>query len=235
MTRDWPAYFDRLGPSPLHREQSALYVEALTAAVGVHPEQRVLDFGCGFGFVAATLASRVAEVWFWDPSPHMRALAERNTDRLPNTRLCDLSRLPYAGPGTARWDGPRFDLVLVNSVVQYMAPQELWAWLARWREMLTPSGKVVLSDLISPRHRALFDVIDLFRLGARRGSPIRAARELLGGLRDYRRTSRAFPLVRVEVEDLEREAAEAGLETTVLPRNLTHFRGRWTAVLHRPP
>lgn len=228
---DWLAYFDHLEHhSPLYRAQSALYVEALTNAVGVHKDQRLLDFGCGFGFVAAMLAPLVAEVWFWDPSPHMRSLAERHTAHLSNARFCDLST-SLTSPQAATRHGSHFDLILVNSVAQYMAPEELWTWLSRWRGMLAPDGKLVLSDLIPPTHRGMSDVVDLLRLGARRGSPLRAAGEALGGLRQYWRTSRAVPLVRVGLEELERAAAGADLETRVLHHNLTHFSKRWTAVL----
>jgi SAM-dependent methyltransferase len=209
-------------------------VESLTAEVGLDGDQRVLDFGCGFGFVSALLAPLVAEVWWWDPSPHMRAATERNTADLPNAKFCDLSTPPSNEPTGADWHGTHFDLILVNSVAQYMAPDELWAWLARWRGMLTPGGKVVLSDLIPPAHSGLLDVVDLLRLGARLGSPIRTTAEVVGGLRTYWRMRRAVPLVHVGLKDLDRAAAHANLETTVLPHNLTHFTKRWTAVLHRP-
>jgi cyclopropane fatty-acyl-phospholipid synthase-like methyltransferase len=227
-TAGWQAYFDRLEHrGALYREQSALYVQSLVTAVGVRRDQRVLDFGCGFGFVAALLAPHVAEVWWWDPSPNMRSVAQRGTAGIQNASFYDLSV-----EASAESHGDvRFDLILVNSVVQYMAPEELSAWLARWRGMLTAQGKVVLSDLIAPDHNGLSDVADLLRLGARHGSPLRAAKEALGGLREYWRTSRAVPLTRVALEDLQRLAAEAGLDTAVLPHNLTHFRKRWTAVV----
>jgi hypothetical protein len=157
-------------------------------------------------------------------------MAERQTAHLSNARFCDLST-PRTGWQGTTWSGSPFDLILVNSVAQYMGPEELWAWLARWRGMLAPDGRLVLSDLIPPSHHGFSDVADLLRLGARRGFPLRAAGEALGGLRHYWRTSRAIPLVRVGLEDLERAAGGAGLETKVLPHNLTHFSKRWTAVL----
>jgi hypothetical protein len=180
------------------------------------------------------LASLVSEVWWWDPSPNMRSTTERNTADLPNVRFCDLSMPPSAEPQGSEWHGTHFDLILVNSVAQYMAPDELRVWLARWRGMLTPGGKVVLSDLIPPASNGLSDVVDLLRLGARLGSPVRATAEVVGGLRMYWRMRRAVPLVHVGLKDLDHAAAQANLETTVLPRNLTHFTKRWTAVLHRP-
>jgi cyclopropane fatty-acyl-phospholipid synthase-like methyltransferase len=230
----WTTYFDALqDDSPLYAVQSALYVESLAAAARLHHHQRVLDFGCGFGFAAALVAPRVREVALWDASPHMLAMAARHTAALPNVRLCDLSGLPAVETGAT--DRHAFDLVLVNSVVQYMTRDELSDWLLRWREMLAPGGRVLLSDLIAPDHGGLSDAIDLLRLGARHGSPLRATRDALGGLARYWRTSRAVPLTRISREDLSRRAAAAGLDTTPLPRNLTHFRRRWAAALTARP
>ena len=225
----WAAYFDSArDDSPLYRVQAALYLEALTAAVELHAGQRVLDFGCGFGLVAALLAPRVGEVWVWDQSPNMCAVAERTTARFANVRLCDLSAThqvdlqPYIGS---------MDLILVNSVAQYMTSAELSQWLVRWRELLTPGGKLVLSDLMAPEHRGFADIADLLRLGIRHGSPLSATSKALGGVLQYWRMRQAVPLTRIGQEDLGRRATQAGLNLVVLPRNLTHFSRRWTAVL----
>jgi cyclopropane fatty-acyl-phospholipid synthase-like methyltransferase len=234
VIKSWRDYFDRLGPqSPLYRTQAHLYVASLSATVGLDKRHRVLDFGSGFGFVAALLAPLVAELWWWDPSLNMRSVAEQNLASFSNARYCDLSALIDAGPKTGEWQGSPFDLILVNSVAQYMAPEELTAWLPRWRTMLTPGGKLVLSDLIPPHHSGLSDVADLFRLGVRHGSAFRAASETLGGVAHYWRTRNAAPLTRIGQKELIERAAGAGLDTTFLPGNLTHFRWRCTAVLRQ--
>ncbi len=234
MTTIWREYFDGLkDQSPLYRPQAAFYVTSLSAAVGVQQHQRVLDFGCGFGFVAALLAPLVAEVWWWDPSPNMRSVAKRNTADFPNARFCDLSAMPFTGPEGSNWRGCPFDVILINSVTQYMAPEELWAWFRQWGTMLAPNGMLVLSDIIPPRHSGLFDLAHLLRFGLRHGSPLRAANEALGGVANYWRASRALPLTRIGREDLTRRATAAGFDVRFLPDNLTHFRKRWTAVLRR--
>jgi SAM-dependent methyltransferase len=217
---DWAAYFGRLAPdSPRYREQSAAYVNALTAAIGVRADQRVLDFGCGFGFVARMLAPRVAEVWFWDPSPNMRRVAEWTTADVPNASFLDIAADLAGRCDAAGWMGPTFDLILVNSVAQYMAASEFWGWLPRWRSMLAEDGVLVLSDLIPPAHGGLSDIADLLRFGARRGWPLRAAVDAVGGIRNYWRTSRNVPLLRVGRDELIRRAAESDLNVEVLARN----------------
>jgi cyclopropane fatty-acyl-phospholipid synthase-like methyltransferase len=228
----WSAFFERLRPdSPLYREQSAVYVNALRAAIDVRRTDRVLDFGCGFGFVARLLAPHVSEVWFWDASENMRAEARRTTADVPNARLCDVPAALSEDGDRIAWQSPTFDLILVNSVVQYMDPAEVPRWLARWRAMLSAEGRLIMSDLIAPEHRSLWDVADLLRLGVRRGFALRGAAEALGGVRSYRRTSRTVPLLHVGPDDLVSRAGSAGLGVEVLPQNLTHFAKRWTAVL----
>jgi SAM-dependent methyltransferase len=229
---NWAAYFDGLRQdSPLYREQSALYVRLLAATVELHRRQRVLDFGCGFGFVAALIAPLVGELWLWDPSPNMRSVAKRNTAAFPNVRFCNLAAIPSVNREGTPLQVHRMDLILVNSVAQYMPSEDLSAWLVQWRQMLAPDGKLVLSDLIAPGHSGISDIVDLLRLGARHGSALRATREALGGLVHYWRTSRAVPLTRIGLEDLGPRAADAGLDIMALSSNLTHFSRRWAAVL----
>jgi SAM-dependent methyltransferase len=235
MANGWVAFFDRLEESSLQRAQSALYVRSLIAEVAVHRDQRVLDFGCGFGSAVALLAPLVAEVWWWDPSPSMRSATLRKTRHLENARPYDLSALPPLEPRKGSGpSGGAFDLILVNSVVQYMPPAEMWRWIERFRELLALRGQIVLSDLIPPDHSTLADLLDLLRFGARQGSLPAVLTAALGDVRAYRRTRRAAPLERVGVSDLIRRASDLGLEATALPRNLTHLRKRWTAVLRRP-
>ena len=233
MSRNWSEFFDGLAhQSPLYRAQAALYVDALSAAVGLARDARVLDFGCGFGLATELLAARVGEVWWWDSSANMRSVAERNTAHFANVRFCDLSTMHRGrAADEISWHGPVFDAILVNSVVQYMAPGELWAWLPRWRAMLAREGVLVLSDLIPRSHSRIPDIIDLLRLGLRHRSPLRSTNKALGTVAQYRPVSRAVPLPRIDRDDLVRHAADATLDATFLANNLTHFRTRWTAVL----
>lgn len=235
MTTAWQTYFEHLAPDThLYRQQSRLYVQALTTVVPIRGNHRVLDFGCGFGFVGAMLAPLVTEIWLWDSSPHMRAVATQNTADLSNVKVCDGP--PGGAAGAGAWMGSEsgvFDFVLVNSVAQYMDAGELRSWLGSWRRIISPVGAIVLSDLIPPGHGRLSDTRDLLRLGGRKGSTVSAFRHALGGVVTYWRTSRRSPLLSVGKDELGRLAADARLEVEALPFNLTHFTGRWSAILRR--
>jgi SAM-dependent methyltransferase len=223
------AYFNGLGEEQLHfRQEAAEYVRNLKVVFPVHGRMGVLDFGCGHGFVAAGLAPQVGHVSVWDASPEMRRRARLRLAGQPNAALLDLSV-------TGGWDGPGFDLILVNSVVQYMGVDEFAGWLRHWRRMLAPGGRIVLSDLIPPGRGSARDLIALLKFSARNGCLGGTVRNVFRERKRYLQARESGPLFQVSRDELSRLAAEAELRASFLARNLTHFTGRLTAVLEAAP
>jgi SAM-dependent methyltransferase len=221
----WDSYWAGLSDNQqLFREQADEYFRNLNSTFRFDPRARVLDFGCGFGYVAELLAPSVGELFLWDASANMRRRARVNVARHQNIRLLDLSD-PKCLP-----DELKFELILVNSVVQYMTFDEFSTWLLRWRNMLGPAGRIVISDLIPPDYPALRDFVDLLKLSARRGFLLRAMWQAFSEIWRYWGVRRVRPLSRVGREDLSEEAKRAGLTVRYLPANLTHFKKRVTAV-----
>ena len=191
--------------------------------------------------LGAALASsrRCSRRW----SPRLGGGSRRSTcvrqrretrQRSPTPASANLSAMYSIATQEVAWPGRGFDLILINSVVQYMAPEEVWQWLHQWHAMLASGGRVVLSDLIPPRHSSLSDIACLLRLGSRQRSALVAANQALGGVGSYWRTRHARPLTAISKADLARHAAAARFDVTFLPANLTHFRQRWAAILHSP-
>ena len=120
----------------------------------------------------------------------------------------------------------RFDLILVNSVAQYMTPDELAAAVLTWGHLLAADGRLVLSDLIPPGHRAWLDVLALLRF-----QPLAQLRRLGSELRRYAGARSQTALRPVDPNELATRAAGAGLRMERLPRNLTHFGQRYAVVL----
>jgi hypothetical protein len=170
------------------------------------------------------LAPRVDRLYLWDASPNMRRRARIHLAGHPNVQILD--SLQFGSfPGL-----PPLDRVLVNSVVQYMTPAEFSAWLACWASWLAPLGQIVVSDVIPPEGGSWVEFVDLLRFGARRRFLLRAVRQAMGELGQYRRTRKTCPLTRLSPDELRRRGKAANLAVTVLPRNLTHFPRRITAV-----
>ena len=221
----WLPYWDRLEERAIFPVEAADYVARVAATVGVPAFARVLDFGCGFGHVAALLAPGVREVAVWDASVPMRRAARRRLAHLSNVRVL---AAPQPQPRTAR-----FDLVLVNSVVQYMTPDEFHAWLDAAPAWLAPGGRIVLSDLLTGDVNPLRELGELLWLSARGGVLLRILREGVLELRHYARARRARPLSRVDLDELRRRAARLGLTMDVLARNLAYRSARTSVVLSR--
>ncbi len=196
------------------------YVRNLGRAVPIPLKARVLDFGSGPGHVAEILAPIVSEMFVWDAAANMRAEAAANLTRVKNAFGWD--------PGDAE---TKFDLILVNSVVQYMTPDEFGRWLKRFRVVLAPGGRIVVSDLISPDHSSRSDRWDLLRFSLRKGYVIGAVRDGLAERKRHAATEAVHPRFRPKPEQLANLAMSAGLALSYLERNLTHFRSRRTAIL----
>jgi SAM-dependent methyltransferase len=225
----WEPYWETLSDHQrMYREQAHEYVGNLISALSLDARWRVLDFGCGFGFVAEKLAPLVDELFLWDASANMRFHALANAAGHSNVRWLDLSG--SQSPPT----GPRFDLVLVNSVMQYMMSEEFSGWLRCWAGLLRPAGRIVVSDILCPGGGSWREIIDLLKFSARRGFAFRAFSEALGQLGKYGKTRRACPLTRMGPEELKRRGRAVGLTVSLPGRNLTHFPRRITAVFARP-
>jgi SAM-dependent methyltransferase len=212
------------GESPLYRAEARDYVSRLVAAVPIDPSARVLDFGCGLGFAALGLSSHVREVCLWDSSPHMRALAARNT------AACDRARVLAAPPGNGSGPEP-FDLVVLNSVLQYVDDASAGELLRALGAVLSAGGSIVVSDVVTPESSVARELAQLLRFGVQQHLTLDLLREQVRVARWYAASRRPRPGRRWTRDDLRRLAATASLATEFLPANLTFRTERLAAVM----
>jgi SAM-dependent methyltransferase len=224
----WDRYWDGLqNDQRIFQHEADDLVERLRPMLAPLSHGRVLDFGSGFGFVAERLAPHVGELWLWDQSPSMREKAAARVARHPNARVAP-SAPPGGTPGA-------FDLILVNSVAQYLTPAQLAACLTTWAGMLAPTGRVILADLIPPDYAATGDMLRLLRFAARRGFFWNALGAGAGEFVRYLRMRTELPLTRFGRTDIETLARAAGLVAEFPAANLGYKAGRLTAILRHDP
>jgi SAM-dependent methyltransferase len=220
----WTQFFDTLdGDAVWNRREAADYCTRLARLLSLDGSQRVLDFGCGPGLVAARLAPRTAEYLYWDAAPRLRAHTAARLAGLANARLLDLERQPAPGPVA--------DVILMNSVVQYLTTDELRAWLPRWRVLLRPGGRIIASDVIVAPEGVAGALLETLRFLAAQRVPLRSLWSGLGQMRRYTGIRRGAPLSIVPLERLTAWAAEAGLALSVAPENLTFRQARKCVLL----
>lgn len=222
----WSAFWEGAAHLHIHRVEADDYLERLRREVPLLPTDHVFDFGCGFGHVVSLLALIMASVGYWDAAGQMLAATAARTAALGDR----VAPVDLAGPvpDTAT---ASYDLVLANSVVQYMSADELAGWLPRWRSMLAPGGRIVLSDIPVPGASDIGEMVGMLRFAAGRGFLVRAVRDAASEVRRYSSSRSRTTLRRWVPEEFVRFAAGHGLAARVLPVNLTHRAGRFTVLL----
>src|SRR5262245_64529018 len=133
---EWIDYYDSthtIYASKLHRDLHFQVIARDIIGYISAPNQVVLDYSCGEALSAARVADACAKLYLAEPAPGVRGrLIARFA---PNTKirvrsLEDLRKMDDA-----------VDLVIMNSVAQYMTPVELDAAFAVVRRPLKPAGR----------------------------------------------------------------------------------------------
>jgi SAM-dependent methyltransferase len=186
------------------------------------PNARVLDHGCGESVHAGVVAAAAKEVLLCEAATTVREHLKARFAGNPKIRVLtpeDVERLPSAS----------LDLVVANSLVQYLSPNELDRLLAVWRRALASDGVLVVADVIPPDVGPMSDALALLRYAARNGFLLAA---LTGIVRTafsrYRKMRAALGFTRYgEAEFLAKLRAQ-GFEGERLPYNLEHNPARMT-------
>lgn len=144
-------------------------------------DARVLDYGCGRALSAGLVADACAHLYLCDGAENIRtALREQFSQRGDVTVIApeDLSGVPDSS----------IDLLVVNSVVQYLSPEELRGALSVWRRKLSSGGTLMLADIIPPGRGAAADAAALLNFAAGNGFFFAACTGLVRTFfSDYRR------------------------------------------------
>jgi SAM-dependent methyltransferase len=146
---DWITYWDRqkLFSDRLWRFHAQHFVEASQPLMEYGPDDRVLDIGCGSGYIAASLAPRVREYWGLDTSARFIAecralLADEPKARfgvLPRENYFDFSQAPK---------GHFNKIVCVGVVPLYASVDDVGRLIDAVREMITPGARMIVTDFV---------------------------------------------------------------------------------------
>lgn len=224
----WAAYWEEMEDKQrVFRIEARDYASRVRALLRPAPDFQVLDFGCGFGHAARELAPDVRRIVLWDASSHVRRQARDRIAGVTNAELLDVETLDASALADS------FDLILVHSVVQYMSVEEIRSWLGRWRQMLKPGGRLILSDLIVPGAGGLHELLSYLWFALRNGFFWNAFISGITEWAHYMKARRSRPLTTVTRALVEEWAGAAGLAPQWLDRNLSHRQTRATVVLKR--
>ena len=223
MSEGWRAFWNRDTPIYVSERHKALHYRGVAddiAALVPHAQAVVLDHGCGEALCADRVAGACARLLLLDAAPLVRGRLEARFADHPGIAVIAPDDLAGLGDGS-------LDLVVANSLAQYLTRDELSGLLAVWRAKLKPGGRLVLADILPPDLGALTDAGALLAFAARGGFvPAALAGLARTAFSDYRRLRGALGLARYAPDAMLALLASAGYRARRLPRNLGHNQNR---------
>ena len=224
---EWIDYYNSthtIYASKLHRE---LHFELIARDIIGYipsPDAVVLDYACGEALSAAQVAEACGKLYLAEPAPGVRGRLIARFAPNMKIRVRSLEDL-------RKMEENSVDLVVMNSVAQYMTPAELDSAFATTRRLLKPGGRLVLGDVLRPEVGMPRDILALLRF-ARANGFLRDA--LLGlistALSDYRQLRRRVGLQRYGEAQMMAKLAASGFNASRAQFNIGHNPWRMTFV-----
>ncbi|QWG14145.1 methyltransferase domain-containing protein [Bradyrhizobium sediminis] len=224
---DWIDYYDSthtIYASKLHRDLHFQIIARDIIGYISSPDAVVLDYACGEALSAAKVADACGKLYLAEPAPGVRGrLIARFA---PNTKirvrsLDDLRNM----------DEKSIDLAVMNSVAQYMTPDELDAAFLVIKRLLKPGGRLVVGDILRPEVGMARDVAALLRFALKHGFLKDALIGLVStALSDYRQLRAKVGLQRYSEAEMVAKLAAAGFTASRAHFNIGHNPWRMTFV-----
>jgi SAM-dependent methyltransferase len=222
---DWRSFWDSEHSIYVNARHKDVHYQEIADQIATFvpkPSARVLDYGSGDAIHADRVAAVAAEVTLCDAAPSVRAAMA--------ARFADNPRIKVIAPEeVTTLPDQRFDLIVTNSVAQYLTEDELTRLLALFRRLLAPDGTLIFADVIPPDVGALSDVTALLRYAAKHGF-LGAA--LIGlaktTVSPYRKIRSTLGIAQYTQAQFTQKLTDAGFAAERLARNMEHNPARMT-------
>jgi ubiquinone/menaquinone biosynthesis C-methylase UbiE len=226
---DWIDYYDSthtIYASKRHRDLHFQLIARDIRSYITAPDQVVLDYSCGEALSAGKIAEACGLLILAEPAPGVRGRLIQRFAPYTKIKVRSLDDVRIMTESSV-------DLVVMNSVAQYMTPDELDTAFAVIRRLLKPSGRFVLGDILRPEVGMPTDVYALLRFGAKH----RFLKDALWGLAatavsDYRQLRTRVGLQRYSEAQIIKKLAKAGFSASRAGRNIGHNPWRMTFIAH---
>jgi SAM-dependent methyltransferase len=212
----------------LHDRRVASDVASLVRELDHGPKPVVLDYGCGEATEAPVVAAVSGSLLLSDAAPAIRQrLASRygSDPRIKVLSPDDVAALPHAS----------VDIVVVNSLLQYLTHNEFTALADTAFDLLRPGGRMVLGDVIPPDVSPVTDAASLLKFGWEGGFLLAAVGGLVRtALSDYRKLRSELGLTTYDEEEIVALLRSCGFEAQRRVPNIGHNQARMTLLARKP-
>jgi SAM-dependent methyltransferase len=164
QTISWLSYWDAPNASYVSERHKRAHYDVVFTGVRPHlrPGGVVLDWGCGDALAAQRMADIAGTVLLYDGAPSTRERLRPLHATRPGIHILDDAGLGQLPSGSV-------DLVIVNSVIQYLGEQELAQALTRFAQLLKTDGALLIGDVITPGTPMLHHVATFLGFALRSG------------------------------------------------------------------
>jgi cyclopropane fatty-acyl-phospholipid synthase-like methyltransferase len=220
---NWRDFWNEDTPIYVNERHKVLHYSRLArdvASLIPSSDATVLDYGCGEALSADRVAARCAKLYLCDAAANVR-------ERL-RARFAGEARIVVLSPEEAETlPEAALDMIVANSVIQYLSLDELRSFLALARAKLKAGGVLVLADVVPPQVGPLTDARALLSF-AWKGGFLGAG--IVGLVRtaasEYRKLREEIGLSQYAEPDIVDILAEAGFAAERLPHNIGHNQAR---------
>src|ERR1700754_417264 len=216
---EWIDYYDSthtIYASKLHRDLHFQIIARDVIGYISSPDAVVLDYACGEALYAGWVAAACGMLILAEPAPGVRGrlIARFAPNMKIRVRSLDDVRKMHERS---------IDLVVMNSVAQYMPPQELDSAFQNIRRLLKPGGRLVIGDILRPEVGMGRDVAALLRFALTHGFLRDALIGLVStALSDYRQLRAKVGLQRYSEAGMLAKLAASGFTAKRAPFNIGH-------------
>ncbi|MCA0257537.1 MAG: class I SAM-dependent methyltransferase [Proteobacteria bacterium] len=222
-TSGWVDFWNRdtsIYVNPRHKMLHYRQVAKDIAALVPGPDAVVLDHGSGEATAADLVAAKCARLYLCDAAPNTRAKIAAQFANDPRI-------IPVAPEDLSALADDSIDLIVANSVLQYLDDATFDDSLLTWKDKLKPEGRLILADVIPPDVSPVTDAMALLTFAREGGFLIAAGVGLVRtALSDYRKLRGELGLsTHTEAEILAR-LREHGFTGRRMARNIGHNPAR---------
>jgi SAM-dependent methyltransferase len=222
---NWSAFWDSehsIYVNARHRDAHYRIIADQIASYIPSGSAIVLDYGCGEALHADRLAALAARLILVEAASSVRGglvARYRGDHRIEVRSPSELAAMPACS----------IDLIVINSVIQYLAPEEFDALLSTFHRLLRANGLLLIGDVVPPHTSMVSEVLALLRFAAANGFLWAAVGGLIRtGLSDYWRLRSRLGLARYTEGALLQKLENRGFRAFRASANLGHNRRRMT-------
>lgn len=154
-TKTWDSYWNSTNINrDIMQVWAAYFVGSYEKTFGFTGTEVVLDFGAGFGNVSFFIRNKAQKIYLYDKSEYMVEVLKVNFQNSKNMHII---------PSLDEID-EKVDIIIVNSVLQYMSPDELKKSLIELQRICKPETRIVFSDVIPRNYSKMTDFLVQLKL-----------------------------------------------------------------------